>query len=266
VFQTPVHCIRRMRAIRADKDAQLRLLDLQTLDTTLAQLHHRRRTLPQHAVIAKLQAGRAALASDLVAAETAVSDLELEQAKAEADLEPVRERLARNQARIADGTVADPKALSSMLDEVSHLKKRISDLEDAELEVMEQLEAAVATRETLLARIDQVDDELIATTTERDRQLSALDAEMDGLRTERAEIAPLIPADLLVLYDRIGGSHRGVGAAELRQRRCTGCQLEVNAADLRRFSAAPADEVLRCEECGRILIRTPQSGLAQSSL
>jgi predicted nucleic acid-binding Zn-ribbon protein len=250
-----------MRAIRADNGAQLRLLDLQTVDTKLAQLGHRRQTLPEHGVIAKLQTRRSALASDLIAAETTISDLELEQTKAETDLEPVRERLSRNQVRIADGTVADPKALSSMVDEVSHLKKRISDLEDAELDVMEQLEAAVTDRETLRGRIAQVDNDLVETTAERDRQLAALDGEMGGLRAERAGLAPLIPPDLLTLYDRIGASHGGVGAAELRQRRCTGCQLEINAADLRAFSAAPEDEVLRCEECGRILIRTPRSGL-----
>ena len=250
-----------MRAIRADKDAQLRLLDLQTVDTTLAQLNHRRRTLPQHAVIAKLRTERTAVASDLVAAETRISDLELEQAKAETDLEPVRERLSRNQTRITNGAIADPKALSSMVEEVSHLKKRISDLEDAELDVMEQLEAAVTDRETLRGRMAQVDNDLVETTAERDRQLAALDGEMGGLRAERGGLAPLIPPDLLTLYDRIGASHGGVGAAELRQRRCTGCQLQINAADLRAFSAAPEDEVLRCEECGRILIRTPQSGL-----
>ena len=250
-----------MRAIRADNGAQLRLLDLQTVDTKLAQLGHRRQTLPEHGVIAKLQTRRSALASDLIAAETTISDLELEQTKAETDLEPVRERLSRNQVRIANGTVADPKALSSMVDEVSHLKKRISDLEDAELDVMEQLEAAVTDRETLRGRMAQVDNDLVETIAERDRQLAALDDEMGGLRAERAGLAPLIPPDLLTLYDRIGASHGGVGAAELRQRRCTGCQLEINAADLRAFSAAPEDEVLRCEECGRILIRTSQSGL-----
>ena len=78
-----------MRAIRADKGVQLRLLDLQTVDTTLAQLDHRRQTLPEHAAIAKLRTVRAAVASDLVEAETRISDLELEQAKAETDLEPV---------------------------------------------------------------------------------------------------------------------------------------------------------------------------------
>ncbi len=250
-----------MRAIRADNGAQLRLLDLQTVDTKLAQLGHRRQTLPEHGVIAKLQTRRSALASDLIAAETTISDLELEQTKAETDLEPVRERLSRNEVRIANGTVPDPKALSSMVDEVSHLKKRISDLEDAELDVMEQLEAAVTDRETLRGRIAQVDNDLVETIAERDRQLAALDDEMGGLRAERAGLSPLIPPDLLTLYDRIGASHGGVGAAELRQRRCTGCQLEINAADLRAFSAAPEDEVLRCEECGRILIRTSQSGL-----
>jgi uncharacterized protein len=250
-----------MRAIRADKGAQLSLLDLQAVDTTLAQLHHRRQTLPQHAAIAKLRTERVAVASDLVAAETRISDLELEQAKAEADLEPVRERLSRNQVRITNGAIADPKALSSMLEEVNHLKKRISDLEDAELDVMEQLEAALASQETLLARAARVDANLSEAIADRDRQLAALEAEMGGLRQQRAEIAPLIPADLLALYDKIGPSHAGVGAAELRARRCTGCQLEVNAADLRAFSAAADDQVLRCEECGRILIRTAQSGL-----
>jgi uncharacterized protein len=151
-----------------------------------------------------------------------------------------------------------------MVEEVSHLKRRISDLEDAELEVMEELEAAAENREKLRTRIADVDDTLARTVAERDQQLRELEVEMGGLRAERAEIASLIPGDLLSLYDKIGANHGGVGAAELRQRRCTGCQLEINAADLRAFSAAAEDEVLRCEECGRILIRTSQSGLAQS--
>ena len=66
---------------------------------------------------------------------------------------------------------------------------------------------------------------------------------------------------VLTIYDKLGATHGGVAAAELRHRRCTGCSLELNSADLRAFAAAPADEVLRCEECGRILVRGPESGL-----
>ena len=95
----------------------------------------------------------------------------------------------------------------------------------------------------------------------RDQAVAAIDAQITEQRAERQQLAPLIPGDLIALYDKICARHNGVGAAELRRRRCSGCQLEVNAADLSRFAAAPDDEVLRCEECSRILIRTASSGL-----
>jgi predicted nucleic acid-binding Zn-ribbon protein len=250
-----------LRTIKADPGSQQRLLDLQAADTALAQLEHRRRTLPEHAELARLKTEQAAVGSDLVAADTAVSDLELEQVKAESDLEPVRERLVRNQRRIADGSVADAKALSSMVAEVDHLKKRIGDLEDAELEVMEQLEQAVAERDRLRVRVEELAAAVAEVTARRDEQLAALDVEVGQRRSERAELVPTIDPPLLTLYGKVAASHGGVGAAELRARRCTGCQLEVNAAELRSFAAAPADEVLRCEECSRILVRTKNSGL-----
>ena len=250
-----------MVTIKADPGSQQRLLDLQATDTALAQLDHRRRTLPEHAELARLKSEHTAVRSDLVAADTAVSDLELEQTKAESDLEPVRERLARNQRRIADGSVPDAKALSSMVAEVDHLKKRIGDLEDAELEVMELLEQAVAERDRLRGRADQLMAAVAEVTARRDEQLARLDVEVGQRRTKRSSLVPTIEAPLLTLYDRVAASHGGVGAAELRARRCTGCQLDVNAADLRGFAAAPADEVLRCEECSRILVRTANSGL-----
>ena len=236
-------------------------MDLQRLDTALAQLEHRRRTLPEHAELARVRAVRAVLAADLVAADTAVADLELEQRNAETELEPVRQRLVRNQHRIADGTVADPKALSGLVDEVEHLQRRISDLEDAELEVMEQLENAQAARKKLRSEAAQLDQELATLVAKRNAQLSELDVEVDERRVERDALVPGIPADLMALYVKVGATRGGVGAAELRRRRCTGCQLEINAAELRQFAAAGDDEVLRCEECGRILIRTDNSGL-----
>jgi predicted nucleic acid-binding Zn-ribbon protein len=70
-----------------------------------------------------------------------------------------------------------------------------------------------------------------------------------------------VPDDLLALYDKLRAQKGGVGAAELRQRRCTGCQLNIDNAELAVISAAPDDQVIRCEECQRILVRTPESGL-----
>jgi predicted nucleic acid-binding Zn-ribbon protein len=247
--------------IKADPADQLRLLDLQTIDHAITQLAHRRRTLAEHAELARLQAERAKLASDLVAADTRVLDLEEDQSRAEADLEPVRQRLVRDETRIADGSVSDAKALSGLVDEVTHLRRRIGDLEDAELEIMESLEAAEADRSTLRGQAADIDGQIETTTRARDTQLEQIGAELADHQTERAAVAAVLPSDLLSLYVKIATSHGGVGAAELRRRRCTGCQLEINAAELRQFAGAPADEVLRCEECSRILIRTAESGL-----
>jgi len=249
-----------VRTIRADVTAQLRLLDLQAVDSAIARLGEQRRTLPEQQALDRLTAESAAVTEDLVGAQTRVSDLELDTERAEADLEPVRQRLARNEKRIADGTV-DAKSLGSMVEEVAHLRRRIGDLEDVELEVMEAMEQAQSERDAIQARVDALAADIAEATAARDAAVAKLVNEAGYQRTERDRLAPEVPADLLALYTRIAASKGGVGAAELRQRRCTGCQLEVNANELREYAATPPDQVLRCEECGRILVRTAESGL-----
>ena len=137
--------------MKAAAEAQRRLLDLQASDTAIAQLDHRRTTLPETARARALQADRARGAEQVIAAETVVSDLEGEQAKAESDLGPVRDRLARDEQRVADGSVTDAKALQGLLDEIEHLKRRISELEDVQLDAMERLEAGEGEPHDLIA-------------------------------------------------------------------------------------------------------------------
>jgi len=247
--------------MQAAANAQSRLLELQSIDTAIAQVEHRKQSLPQHVQIAERQQLRRRQREELIAASTIVSDLELELAKAESDLVPVRERLERDQRRVNDGTVTDPKQLNALLDEIQHLKRRINDLEDAELEVMERMEQATADRDRLTAARTGGEGELRELLAARDEQVSAFDSELSERAAERADLAAGIPAELVALYDRLRARNGGTGAAVLIRRRCSGCQLEVTASDLNRYRAAPADEVLRCEECNRILIRTAESGL-----
>nr|NLI50680.1 hypothetical protein [Propionibacterium sp.] len=247
--------------MKAAPEAQRRLLDLQTVDTTIAQLQHRRRQLPEHAQIARAQAERAALGERITAVKTRVFDLEQEQAKAEADLVPVRQRRERDQQRVSDGSITDGKQLRALVDEIDHLGRRIGDLEDAQLDIMERLEAAQAELAELTARRASGDDALRALLGARDAQLAELDAELAQASAERATIAATLPADLLAAYTRTAERSGGTGAALLKAGRCGGCQLQLNTADLERHRAAAPDEVLRCEECNRILVRTPESGL-----
>lgn len=247
--------------MKADPHALRRLLDVQELDSRIDRLSHRRRTLPELAEIDDLRKQRDAAADQIVVAQTEVDDLGHEQRKADADVEQVKTRRARNQQRLDQGQVGSPKELQSLQHEVETLERRISDLEDAELDVMERLEAAQAELDRLQASVAEYDEGLRGLEQRRDAATTEIDAEAHEAGSERAQLADGIPGALLELYEKLRSTHGGVGAAALVQRRCQGCRLELNAADLREIAAAPEDEVLRCEECQRILVRTAESGV-----
>jgi uncharacterized protein len=241
--------------MKAAASAQLRLLDLQAEDTAIAQLNHRKTTLPEHAVIVEGKTAHAKLAASLVGIRAQLSDLKVDLDKAEADLVPVRERLARDIKRRDDGLVTDPRGFAALTDEIEHLGRRISDLEDAALEAMEQLDTATTEESRLASEITELENSLRAVLAARDEQISQADAEIAGHQRKRDAIAAEIPADLVALYDRIRVKSGGLGAAELKGRRCGGCQLEATASDLAGYTGAAADEVVRCEECERIVVR-----------
>lgn len=239
----------------AAPQAQLGLLDLQAVDTAISQLEHRRKSLPEHGQIAEGQKIRAELGEAIVAARTIVSDLELELDKAESDLVPVKERRARDQRRLDDGAVTDPKQLSALMEEIDHLKRRISDLEDVQLEVMEKLEAATARHGALVEQRTEIENSLRAVIASRDELVATIDADLIQQRGAREKLAAGLPADLVALYSRIAARSGGVGVGRLQGRRCGGCQIEATPSALASYAAAPPDEVVRCEECERILVR-----------
>ncbi len=254
-------CQRRRRYyLKADPTRQLRLLDLQAVDTRLDQIAHARATLPQLTELASLEQRARALDTELVNARTALDDVQREVDKAEADVQLVRERAARDQSRLDAGT-GSPKDLQALQHEVASLARRQSALEDVELEVMERAETLGGQVTTLEAARGELTTQLASATAARDTAVGDLDAEGAQVSGRRDGILSGVGDDLVALYEKVRRNSGGTGAAELKQRRCGGCRLELNPQEMNRITAAPADEVLRCEECSRILVRTADSGL-----
>ncbi|MEP6649996.1 MAG: C4-type zinc ribbon domain-containing protein [Lapillicoccus sp.] len=175
----------------------------------------------------------------------------------------VRDRAARDRTRLEAGT-GTAKDLQAIQHELTSLSRRQSELEDIELEVMERAEA-LGEHVTVLERDQQeLAARLAAMVEARDAAMGEYAAERDTVAGRRSAAVQEVGEDLVALYERIRSGHAGTGAAELRQRRCGGCHIELNQVDMNRITQAPADEVLRCEECGRILVRTAESGLPAS--
>jgi predicted nucleic acid-binding Zn-ribbon protein len=247
--------------VKAASNDQLRLLDVQVLDSSLARLAHRRATLPELDQIESLRARDDEITDDIVRAETENSDLGREQARVDADVEIVRGRMERDQKRLDSGQVGSPRELENLQSEIQSLHKRQSDLEDAELEIMEQREAIELRIKALRSEQEQVGSSLTLGEQQRDATWSEIDAETEKSTAQRAELVATLPEDLVALYEKLRASSGGVGAAALHRGRCEGCHLQLNTTDLLHLRDAPEDDIVRCEECRRILIRTDESGL-----
>jgi Zn-ribbon protein, possibly nucleic acid-binding len=247
--------------LNADPAHQLRLLDVQALDTDLDRIQHRRSNLDEQARVDDLSTQSRVIADRLTAIGVEVADLSLEQRKADNDVELVRERAAKDAALLDSGTITDSKQLTHLQSEIASLARRQAELEDVEIEIMERLEGAEHRLRDLTADKERLDAESDQAHQDLQRVLDELEATESQTRSERDALAAEIAPELLGLYERLRSEYSGVGAAKLFRGRCEGCRIELTPVDISRIREAAPDEVLRCEECRRILVRTDESGL-----
>ncbi|GGL97938.1 MULTISPECIES: zinc ribbon domain-containing protein [Micromonospora] len=245
--------------MKADPKVQRRLLDLQAIDTNLAQLAHRRRTLPEHAELDALARELSALEDERVRAQVTVDDLDRDIARLEKDVDQVRARKTKDEDRLAAGT-GPARELEALQHELVSLNRRQSDLEDAELELMQQREDAQGVLDGIQRRLTEARERRAATEQRRDDTLAEIAKEEEYKRTSRQPLAADLPAELVTLYDKIRAD-TGLGAALLTAGRCGGCRLELSGMDLARIRKSDPEEVVRCEDCRRIMVRTNESGL-----
>ncbi|WP_435300286.1 zinc ribbon domain-containing protein [Timonella sp. A28] len=236
---------------------QLRLLDVQALDTKLAQLKHQHAHAPQRARVDEVTEQINDLSSALIASRTAASDLTRELKKAEDDVEQVATRLQRDQTRLDTGNVG-VKDAQALVAEVASLTKRKADLEEIQLDVMERLDA----HNDALAKVEEANNSMQSALDDANAQLrdalEQINQQARDIAAQRTQAAQGLDSGLLALYDKLRNQLGGVGAAALVGNRCGGCRLELNPTDLADIRSASAEKIVRCEECSRILVRVPE--------
>lgn len=243
--------------VNASPADQSRLVEVAQLDARIRQADHARKNPPQAGRVQELLGRRQELSQELTVRLGVRDDLRTELSRIESDVAVVDARAARDSARLAAST--NPKEAQGLESELAALARRKSDLEDAEIAVMERLEvaeAAVAEQEALIAATNAEGAELSA---EGKRAVAEATAAFDAATRDRAAIAQSLPADLIALYDRV--AERSAGAAFLRRRTCEGCNMMLSGTDLNALRQTPEETVVMCPECGCILVRDYESGL-----
>ncbi|QWF79104.1 zinc ribbon domain-containing protein [Amycolatopsis sp. CA-230715] len=245
--------------MKADPAVQRQLLELAKIDAELSRTAHRRRTLPELAEIDAAEKTVRDRKDALVAAQTAGSDLDREVARQEKEIDSVRAREERDRKLLESGTV-NAKQMTDVQHELETLQRRQSALEDDLLELMERREALELDAQRTSAEVEKAEQELSEAIVRRDEAFKDFDTTTARRDEDRVKILPRFPADLIARYERVR-EHKGIGAALLRARRCGACQLELDRSTIAEIKAAPEDEVVSCENCGAILVRTLESGL-----
>ena len=243
--------------MNASPEHQRILLDVADLDRRLQQAERQRSNPAQGARINELAKERQEQLRELTALTGARDDVRTELTRLESDVTVTEQRRTRDADRLAAAT--NPKDAQALEHELASLARRISDLEDAELDVMgrlEQAEAAVAAQQAL---IDTITSEGQRLTADAKAQIAAATAEAEQLTRDREAVAAGVPDDLLADYDR--RASRGIGVGLLRRGTCEGCRKMLSGTHLGEIRRAAPDAVISCPECGAILVRTDESGL-----
>lgn len=240
--------------MKASPSDQRSILDIARFDQQSNSLRHKAANLPEIAELASATV-KSHNARDLrIAAETELNDVKRELLRAEADVEQIVSRITRDESRLNGGS-ATPKELEQLQHEVGTLGVRRAELEEIELEIMmrvDEINERITTLKTEEAQLAAVIADL---ENRKENALKILNNDLDVIAKDRAETVNGIAKELIELYEKIRETTGGAGAAALSAGSCTGCNLSVNAVELKRMSELPEDEVVRCEECRCILVR-----------
>jgi predicted nucleic acid-binding Zn-ribbon protein len=244
--------------MKAEVVQQRSLLELAEIDAELSRVEHRAKNLAEAQRVEEIQATHGEANDRLAALQLAIDDLDAQVAKFESEIDAVRQREGRDRKMLAAGTI-DARQLTELQHELGTLERRQSSLEDSLLEVMERREELQSEQAGELTQIDELQNDLTAAQQACDDARGDIDTLRGQCLSRRDEIVAGLDANLVDLYER-QRSRGGAGAGLLQGRRCGACRIEIDRGELARISAAAEDDVLRCPECGAILLRVKGTG------
>ena len=240
--------------MQASVAQQSLILEMQSLDNEIMQANTKLKSLPEIEQLLHIDKRITTATDELAVVKAEADQIALELRRGEVDVETVTDRIKKDEARLASGN-ATPKELEQLQHEVGTLKKRQESLEEIELEIMIRSDAITSRSNTLttdLASLQTLKDEISG-------RLKTATDEINKVITDKTSarnlVANQIEKPLLELYEKIRTNGGGVGAAALVGNKCNGCNLAINAVEIERIKSLSKDELLRCEECRRILVR-----------
>lgn len=237
--------------MKVNSNQQADLLGLGALDQDISRAKAAINDLASGKSLINLRDQQRQLASALIDARNALDSVELELARAEADLGLVEQRIAKDTQRLSQTSSA--KDAQGITHELEALAKRKSDLEDLELAIMERKDELKTAFDAVAGQKEQLDQSLTGQESQIETELMKLRSGLDLQTQARAKQAALLPSELVELYEK--KASRSVAVGRLMNRECGACRITIGATALAEITALPADEFATCPECQAFLVR-----------
>jgi uncharacterized protein len=229
------------------------LWDLQQIDIALHQLQRRLTKLPEAESFADADRRLAEHHAAVAAAAKLLSDAEATIETTEHEAESLTTK--RNRLELQLKIVTETRQADALNHEIEMLNSHRDELDDRELEAMEQQ----ANAEQRLGELAADEDAVVALRESAAAQLAVAKgtgADEEADLTARYDAArAVLSGEEAALYDTQRARHGGIGIARLVGVKCDGCHLDLSRAEVDAFKALPADELVDCPQCGRVLVR-----------
>jgi uncharacterized protein len=240
--------------IPATREQQSQLVELQRIDTRIRQLEHRRSNLPEQRALDDNAQTLQKLAADYATTKEELELGERKQRRLEEEVTVVESRRKSEEGRMYSGLITSQKELEALRNEITSLRGRKAELEDDLLEVMEGVEELTGMVDSLKARHEELAGKADELTKARDEAATEIDAELEAERAARQGATSGIDAELLATYDDLRERKGGVAVAQLDNRTCSGCRIELTAIELEEVRGRAAEGMARCAQCDRLLV------------
>jgi len=205
-----------------------------------------------------LRAKASSTQAQLDAAKNRVKQIESERKRLEIEVESKKsqiEKYANQQLQTRKN-----EEYRALAQEIEHCKTEITNLEDKEIELMEQAEAAQKEVLRAMANASEAKKLLDSQVAQLDQREANLKKELGELQTGRAELASAVDETARVRYERLLKSKGDNVIVGIAHGVCGGCHMKLPAQIL--VNCRSEKELVGCSNCGRILYYTRDMELA----
>jgi predicted nucleic acid-binding Zn-ribbon protein len=237
--------------VKATESQQDSILALGQLDLSISRVRAAISELESGESTATLRANLYATSSRLIDARNTLERLKTEQARADSDLQTVEQRIDKDAEKLHSSSSS--RDISAFEMELKSLRRRKSDLEDASLAILEQLEAARAIFEAIQSEQSAIEESIRTQESADHTQIQKMQSQLALDLASRADLVPRVGAELYEAYEK--RSKKGIAVGRLIGRECGACRMSLTVTDFNAVTSLPSNEIPSCPECQAFLVR-----------